>query len=185
MPAESHLTLIAKTIQLSVAPVFLLTAIGTMLAVLTGRLNRIVDRARVLEEHMASLPAKGRGEIRVELLTLSRRSKLINVAITLGTICALLICSMIAAMFTQQVQKYSLQVLPQPRFHWVKKRSRHCCMNSPLVTFGPPLLKGAGGISDPGFPRKSPLSPLFQRGEFLHRLGKMAIFGGLGPHFQG
>jgi hypothetical protein len=99
MPVESHLTLIARTIQLSVAPVFLLTAIGTMLAVLTSRLNRIVDRARVLEERMASLPAEEQGEIRAELSTLSRRSKWINAAITLGTICALLICSMIAAMF--------------------------------------------------------------------------------------
>ena len=99
MPVESHLTLIARTIQLSVAPVFLLTAIGTMLAVLTSRLNRIVDRARVLEERMASVPAKEQGEIRTELSTLSRRSKMINLAITLGTICALLICSMIAAMF--------------------------------------------------------------------------------------
>jgi hypothetical protein len=97
--AEPHLTLIGRTIQLSVAPVFLLTAIGTMLAVLTNRLNRIVDRARILEEHLTSLPAKEGDEIHAELSTLSRRSKFINVAITLGTICALLICSMVAAMF--------------------------------------------------------------------------------------
>ena len=48
---------------------------------------------------MAALPTKEEDEIRTELSTLSRRSKLINVAITLGTICAFLICSMIAAMF--------------------------------------------------------------------------------------
>ena len=99
MAPEPHLTLIARTIQLSVAPVFLLTAIGTTLAVLTNRLSRIVDRARILEGRMASLPVKEGDEIHAELLTLSRRSKLINAAITLGTICALLICSMIAAMF--------------------------------------------------------------------------------------
>jgi hypothetical protein len=99
MPPDLHLTLIAKTIQLSVAPVFLLTGIGTMLAVLTSRLNRIVDRARILEERMASLPSKDESKIHTELSTLSRRSKLINGAITLGTICALLICSVIAAMF--------------------------------------------------------------------------------------
>ena len=99
MVAEPHITLIARTIQLSVAPVFLLTAIGTMLAVLTSRLNRIVDRARILEKHPTSLPAKEGDEICAELSTLSRRSKFINVSITLGTICALLICSMIAAMF--------------------------------------------------------------------------------------
>ncbi len=99
MPPELHLTLIGKTIQLSVAPVFLLTGIGTMLAVLTSRLNRIVDRSRILEERMASLPSKDESKIHTELSTLSRRSKLINGAITLGTICALLICSVIAAMF--------------------------------------------------------------------------------------
>lgn len=99
MPPESHLTLIAKTIQLSVAPVFLLTAIGTMLNVLTSRFNRIVDRSRVLEEHAASLLSKESDKISGELSTLARRSKLIDAAITVSTISALLICSMIAAMF--------------------------------------------------------------------------------------
>jgi hypothetical protein len=97
---ESHLSLVAKTIQLSVAPVFLLTAIGTMLAVLTGRLNRIVDRARILEERLTSEPKDEQAEIHSELSVLSRRSTLINRAITLGTICALLICLVIASMFT-------------------------------------------------------------------------------------
>jgi hypothetical protein len=97
---ESHLSLIAKTIQLSVAPVFLLTAIGTMLAVLIGRLNRIVDRARILEEHLASVSKDEEAEIHSELSVLSRRSASINRAITLGTICALLICLVIVFMFT-------------------------------------------------------------------------------------
>ena len=50
MNLESPLTTVAHTIQLSVAPVFLLTALGTFLAVLSTRLGRIVDRARVLGE---------------------------------------------------------------------------------------------------------------------------------------
>ena len=99
MPPDSHLTLIAKTIQLSVAPVFLLTAIGTMLSVLTSRFNRIVDRSRVLEERVTSLPATEKGTMRTELSTLARRSKLIDAAITVSIIGAILICSMIAAMF--------------------------------------------------------------------------------------
>ena len=99
MPAEPYLTHVARTIQLSVAPVFLLTAIGTTLAVLTNRLGRIVDRARVLEGRMASAPAQEEAAIRTELSTLSRRAKFINLAITLGTVCALLICVMIASMF--------------------------------------------------------------------------------------
>jgi hypothetical protein len=99
MSAEPYLTNIARNIQLSVAPVFLLTAIGTTIAVLTSRLGRIVDRARILEERIASVPAQGEAAIQTELATLSKRAKFINLAITLGTICALLICIMIASMF--------------------------------------------------------------------------------------
>ena len=40
---------IAHAIQLSVAPVFLLTGVSGFLNVLANRLGRVVDRARVLE----------------------------------------------------------------------------------------------------------------------------------------
>ena len=96
---EPYLTQIARAIQLSVAPVFLLTAIGTTIAVLTNRLARIVDRARILEERMVSTPALGETAIHSELAQLSQRAKLVNLAITLGTVCAILICLMIASMF--------------------------------------------------------------------------------------
>jgi hypothetical protein len=43
---------IAHVIQLSIAPVFLLTGVGTLLNVLSGRLARIIDRARVLEQRL-------------------------------------------------------------------------------------------------------------------------------------
>ena len=99
MSAEPYLTNIARNIQLSVAPVFLLTVIGTTIAILTSRLGRMVDRARILEERIASVPAQGKAATQTELATLSKRAKLINLAITLGTVCALLICIMIASMF--------------------------------------------------------------------------------------
>lgn len=108
---EPYLTQIARTIQLSVAPVFLLTAIGTTIAVLTNRLGRIVDRARTLEGPKGSLPAAEEAAIRTELATLSRRAKLINIAITLGTVCALLICMMIASMFIGVFLSLDLAVL--------------------------------------------------------------------------
>ena len=47
---------ISHVIQLSVAPVFLLTAIGTILGVLSSRLARIVDRARALNERLEDSP---------------------------------------------------------------------------------------------------------------------------------
>ena len=48
---------VSHVIQLAIAPVFLLTAIGTVLNVLAGRLGRAVDRRRVLT---AGLPALDR-----------------------------------------------------------------------------------------------------------------------------
>jgi hypothetical protein len=43
---------VAHAIELAVAPVFLLTGIGAILAVMTNRLGRVIDRARVLEERL-------------------------------------------------------------------------------------------------------------------------------------
>ena len=111
MPSEQYLTQLARTIQLSVAPVFLLTAIGTMLGVLTNRLSRIVDRARVLEGRMSSATAEEEAEIHRKLSSLSLRARLINLAITLGTVCALLICLMIASMFLGVLLSFDLHVM--------------------------------------------------------------------------
>jgi len=49
MPPEERIAAIAHVIQLSIAPVFLISGVATFLSVLTNRLARIVDRARVLE----------------------------------------------------------------------------------------------------------------------------------------
>ena len=90
---------IGHIIQLAIAPVFLLSGVGTNLMVLTSRLARIIDRSRVLEGRMAADDGKERGACQQELDLLYRRMHLINVAITLATTCALLICMVIAALF--------------------------------------------------------------------------------------
>jgi hypothetical protein len=107
MLPESPIETIAHIIQLAVAPVFLLTGIGAMLSVMTNRLSRIVDRARVLEavvleavvpDH-ASGDALARQETHAELVCLSRRARLISVSISLCTLTALLVSSVIAILF--------------------------------------------------------------------------------------
>jgi len=90
---------ISHIIQLAIAPVFLLTGVGTNLAVLTNRLARIIDRSRVLEDRLNAAGGNGPTEVHAELLTLYRRARLINRAITLSTSCALLVCVVIAALF--------------------------------------------------------------------------------------
>jgi len=96
---ETHVTDIARVIQLAVAPVFLLTAIGTILSVLSGRLARIVDRVRVLIDRASKLPRGERGWIEREVETLLRRRQLVNLAITSGTSAALLVSFLIASAF--------------------------------------------------------------------------------------
>lgn len=99
MQTGLEVTDIARVIQWSVAPVFLLTSIGAMLSVLTTRLGRIVDRARQLEDYLAGLDPDLHPPIHGELDVLSRRARLANWSISLCTACALLICTVIGLLF--------------------------------------------------------------------------------------
>lgn len=90
---------IAHVIQLAIAPVFLLSGIGAMLGVLTNRLSRIVDRARGVEGALPKASPSDAPHMHAELRLLSRRAKLVNRAITLCTMTALLIASVIALLF--------------------------------------------------------------------------------------
>lgn len=100
MAAETHLQDITHTIQLAVAPVFLLTALGTTLAVLTTRLARVVDRARRVEASLdAATEAARRAVLVEELRRLAARARLIHWALTAGTTAAILVCLLIAAAF--------------------------------------------------------------------------------------
>ena len=99
---------IAHVIQQAVAPVFLLSGVAAMLNVLTNRLARVIDRARQFEREYHDLPsADERQAIRSRLAILSRRSRLINLAITLCTVCALLICLVIVTLFVAALMDVS------------------------------------------------------------------------------
>jgi hypothetical protein len=96
---ENPLQDITHTIQLAVAPVFLLTALGTTLSVLVARLARIVDRARRVEARMHDEAGPVRDATVLELRALEGRARLIHWALTFGTSAALLVCLLIAVAF--------------------------------------------------------------------------------------
>ena len=99
---------IAHVIQQAVAPVFLLSGVAAMLNVLTSRLARVIDRARQLERDYHDLPTSDeRTVMRNRLAILARRSRLINLAITLCTVCALLICLVIVTLFVAALMDVS------------------------------------------------------------------------------
>ncbi|HNV75485.1 MAG TPA: DUF2721 domain-containing protein [Gemmatimonadaceae bacterium] len=99
MQGEPVVSDIVHVIQLAVAPVFLLTGVATLLSVLANRLGRIIDRGRRMEHEFHAATTGETQELRVELGFLSRRAKMVNVAITLGTMSALLVCLVIAVLF--------------------------------------------------------------------------------------
>ena len=101
---------IAHSIQLSVAPVFLLSGIGVLLGVLTNRLARIVDRARPLEDLHGAADAAGAEELRDRLRWLAQRARLMNTAITLSTVSALLVAIVVAMLFMSAFVRFTLAV---------------------------------------------------------------------------
>lgn len=90
---------VTRLIQLAVAPVFLLTAVGTIIGVLSTRLGRVVDRSRTLEDRLRQLPPEGQKAVREELNVLTRRVRLVYASITLAVVCALFVGLLIAVAF--------------------------------------------------------------------------------------
>lgn len=102
-----HLDLIAHVIQLSVAPVFLLTAIAGLLGVLANRLARAVDRAREIEDLLENEAVPQADALRVEHAVCARRSVMILRAIALCVVSGLLVCAVIVGLFVTAYYKWS------------------------------------------------------------------------------
>src|SRR5258708_9678653 len=87
MPPETRISAIAHVIQLAIAPEFLISGVATLLSVLTNRLGRIVDRARVLEAKLDFPDQTQKTQALQELMPLPRRPRLVNLPITIRTRC--------------------------------------------------------------------------------------------------
>ena len=106
---------ITHVIQLAVAPVFLLTAVGGLLGVLAGRLGRAVDRKRVLDKELPKLTADHeldeRNLVLAELALVVKRIQLIYRAIVFAVLCALFISLVIVTAFVDAFLTASLTSL--------------------------------------------------------------------------
>ena len=90
---------VAQIVQLAVAPVFLLAGIGAFLNVCTGRLSRIVDRARNIEPDLLAARGAEHDRLLAEIRTLDRRMALVSRAIFLSVLAAVLICAVVVLLF--------------------------------------------------------------------------------------
>ena len=98
MTMENHLSDITHVIQLAVAPVFLLTAIATLISALNMRLGRIVDRRRLLLDRLRQADDQV-AEVHRELGLLWRRVRLIYFAILAAVAASLMVCLVVAGAF--------------------------------------------------------------------------------------
>jgi hypothetical protein len=96
---ETHISDIARVIQLAVAPVFLLTAIATMINAMNTRLGRIIDRRRLVEERLRTTAPDAADEAQGELRTLRHRAHLSYLGILFLVLAALLVCLVVAGAF--------------------------------------------------------------------------------------
>jgi small-conductance mechanosensitive channel len=96
---EAHIFDITRVIQLTLAPVFLLTAIGTIINALMGRLARAVDRRRFLEEQAPDYAEERRDAAHLELLLLNKRISLVLWSVALAVLAALLVCLLVGTAF--------------------------------------------------------------------------------------
>lgn len=87
---------VQQMVQLSLAPVFMLAAIGAFLNVMNLRLIWIVDRVHLLEKLQENEVSDRDIE---ELPALRRRRKYAHLAINMSTTAALVICAVVAVLF--------------------------------------------------------------------------------------
>ncbi|HEY2677177.1 MAG TPA: DUF2721 domain-containing protein [Steroidobacteraceae bacterium] len=102
---------IAHLIQVALTPIFLISAIGVILNVLTNRLARIVDRARAMEKELGRPDYRPEGrDLHSALGILEQRASYINWAITLITLSALFIAMVVVMLFVNAFVRWELSV---------------------------------------------------------------------------
>jgi hypothetical protein len=103
---------LSDSIQLAVAPVFLLTAVAGMIGALTQRLARVIDRARVIHKELLNETLKD--SIRIsydeELRSIAKRGRFINVSMVFLVLCAIMIGLTILELFFAETSSGKLMV---------------------------------------------------------------------------
>lgn len=98
---------LAKAIQLSVAPVFLLTAIAGLLGVISNRLARVLDRSR---------DPRGPSSDSQELMLLRKRMDLLSRAIECVSVTGVLVSMVVAVTFISAIAVLDLAAIVVPLF---------------------------------------------------------------------
>ncbi|HTM96749.1 MAG TPA: DUF2721 domain-containing protein [Croceibacterium sp.] len=102
--------MIAQTIQLALAPVFVLVAIGNIMNILSTRLARVVDRSRHLQTQHGETEGMEHDALVREIRRVDARIHLIGRAILLLVISGLTIGLTVALLFLEEILQVDLQL---------------------------------------------------------------------------
>ena len=108
--------MIAQTIQLALAPVFVLVALGNIMNILATRLGRVVDRSRVLQAMHATTSGPEHDRVVREIRTVDRRIAMISRAILALVLSGLTIGLCVALLFLEELLDVNLQQVAAAAF---------------------------------------------------------------------
>jgi len=100
---------IAQTIQLALAPVFMLVAIGNIMNLLSTRLGRVVDRSRHLQARHGQTGGAEHDMVVSEIRLVDRRIKLIGRALLLLVTSGVIIGFTVGLLFVEEIGGIDLQ----------------------------------------------------------------------------
>lgn len=103
-----ELEVVIRVLQVALAPAFLLAAISGLLNVVTGRLARVVDRTREVQDELSRQSGEAGQGLRDELIVLGRRRKLVRRSMQLGVAAGMVICLMVALLFVMGLAQFSM-----------------------------------------------------------------------------
>ena len=93
------LTDLVPILQMAIGPVILISGVGLLLLSMTNRLGRVIDRSRLLAEKLRNAADSARPRLSSQLEILSRRAKLVRLAIIFATMSVLLAAILIIMLF--------------------------------------------------------------------------------------
>jgi len=94
-----RLTDLVPILQMAVGPVILISGVGLLLLSMTNRLGRVIDRSRLLAESLRKAGPGDQPRFASQLKILSRRARLVRLAIILAILSMLLAAVLVIALF--------------------------------------------------------------------------------------
>lgn len=101
--------MIAQTIQLALAPVFMLVAIGNIMNILSHRLGRIVDRSRLLQERHSETSGVEHDMVVREIRLIDRRIHLVGKAMLALVLSGISVGVVVVLLFAEEFVELRLQ----------------------------------------------------------------------------